>query len=226
MRRIILYVEDNQDLAEIVQDYLTSLDFTISHVSALEEAYEFLGKKAYDLLLLDINLPDGSGFQFLEELRERSQVPTIFLSARSSDSDRVEGFVRGGDDYLAKPFSLAELHMRILALLKRSYPQEENLSYASLLINLPSERVWKSGQELKLSPKEYKLLRYFMENPNRVLSKKELMDYCWGPYNEVEESSLSVHIRWLREKIEDQPDQAKLIKTVWGKGYMFHVEEH
>ncbi|MGI6580440.1 MAG: response regulator transcription factor [Saccharofermentanales bacterium] len=226
MRRKLLLVEDTPELNDIIAIYLEEEGFAVHCAYSIEDTVQAMSKEAFDLIILDINLPDGDGLNFLEDLRKISSVPVIFASARTSETDRILGFQRGGDDYLPKPFSLEELSLRIRALLRRTYGREQGeIRCGHLRLSENTSSVYVDDKERALSPKEYTLLRYFMENPNRILGKELLMDAVWGTYTEVESSTLAVHIRWLREKIERDPANPEILKTVWAKGYKFVCEE-
>lgn len=225
MSQRILLVEDSKELSLIMQAYLEDKGLTVTLAESIDSAVEALTTKAFDLMILDINLPDGDGLGFLEDFRRDSNLPVIFASARSSETDRVEGFVRGGDDYISKPFSLEELYMRVSALLRRSSPSTDAvITLGNFVLDKNTELIKHYDETLNLSPKEYSLLAYMLERPNTLLTKDELLQAVWGTYSEVEPSTLTVHIRWLREKIEDNPAEAKIITTVWGKGYQFNYE--
>jgi DNA-binding response OmpR family regulator len=226
MRRKILLVEDTPELTDVIAMYLEEEGFSVHCAYSLDDTVQAMSKEAFDLIILDINLPDGDGLLFLEELRETSAVPVIFASARTSQTDRIRGFQLGGDDYLPKPYSLEELALRVRALLRRTYGSDQGeicCGHLRLCENAGSVFVY--DEEKALSPKEFALLRYFMENPNQILGKELLMDAVWGTYTEVEPSTLAVHIRWLREKIEQDPANPQILKTVWAKGYKFVCEE-
>jgi DNA-binding response OmpR family regulator len=226
MRRKILLVEDTPELNDIIALYLEEEGFAVQCAYSIEDTVQALSKEAFDLIILDINLPDGDGLLFLEDLRQTSTVPVIFASARTSQTDRIRGFQQGGDDYLPKPYSLEELTLRVRALLRRTYgPEQGEIRCGHLRLSEHASSVFVHDEEKALSPKEFALLRYFMENPNRILGKERLMDAVWGTYTEVEPSTLAVHIRWLREKIEQDPAKPEMLKTVWAKGYKFVCEE-
>ena len=151
----------------------------------------------------------------------------IFVSARTSEDDRIRGLDLGADDYLAKPFSLKELLSRVKANLRRAYgfDEEEKVYQIGAITVEPSARkVKKNGQELSLSLREYDLLLYFLEHPGIVLSKEKLLSEVWGTFSQIEPATLAVHIRWLREKLEDDPGQPRRIQTVWGVGYQWNQE--
>lgn len=180
------------------------------------------------MILLDINLPDGTGFEVCQELRKASIVPVIFASARTSENDKIQGLDIRGDDYLEKPYSLKELLSRINALMRRTYgASEKDKIYAvkDIVVDTGKRMVLKHQKELKLSLKEFDVLAYLCAHPNEVIEKEELLHEVWGAFSETEIASVAVHVRWLREKLEEDPAKPKLIETVWGKGYRFHVEE-
>lgn len=224
----ILIVEDDRDLAQIISDMLEAYEHQVTIVASCTEAFVQLTKNRYHLILLDINLPDGTGFEVCQELRKASMVPVVFASARTSEDDKVQGLDMGGDDYLEKPYSLKELLSRINALMRRTYGIDEKdriYTVGDLVIDTGKRMVLKQQKELKLSLKEFDVLVYLCEHPNVVIDKEELLHEVWGAFSETEIASVAVHIRWLREKLEEDPAKPRLIETVWGKGYRFHVGE-
>lgn len=224
----ILIVEDDRDLAQIISDMLEAYEYQVTIVASCTEAFVQLTKNRYHLILLDINLPDGTGFEVCQELRKASMVPVVFTSARTSEDDKVQGLDMGGDDYLEKPYSLKELLSRINALMRRTYGINEKdriYTVGDLVIDTGKRMVLKQQKELKLSLKEFDVLVYLCEHPNVVIDKEELLHEVWGAFSETEIASVAVHIRWLREKLEEDPAKPRLIETVWGKGYRFHVGE-
>lgn len=224
----ILIVEDDRDLAQITADMLEAYQYQVTIVTCCEEAFAQLTKKRYHLILLDINLPDGTGFEVCQELRKASIVPVIFASARTSEDDKIQGLDIGGDDYLEKPYSLKELLSRINALMRRTYGASEKdkiYTVKDIVVDTGKRMVLKHQKELKLSLKEFDVLAYLCTLPNEVIEKEELLHEVWGAFSETEIASVAVHVRWLREKLEEDPAKPKLIETVWGKGYRFHVEE-
>ncbi len=222
MDKSILIVEDDNDLSSITADMLSNYGYQVSVASNGAAAYELLSTKSYSLLLLDINLPNETGFDLCKEIRKVSAVPIIFISARTSEDDKVVGLDIGGDDYLAKPYSLKELLSRVNSLMRRTYGfGEENpaIKIGNIEI-LPDQRVVKKkGAEVSLSLKEFDLLLYLARNKNKSISKETILNEVWGAFSIVEASTVSVHIRWLREKLEDDPKNPVYIKTVWGIGY-------
>lgn len=220
----ILIVEDEKELGEITKDYLVAQGHSVVHVLTAEEAYRCLSDRAFDLMVLDISLPDEDGFQICRQIRDLSDLPIVFASARTGEGDKIEALDIGGDDYLAKPYSLKELNSRINALLRRSLKQkdaEAEFLFGDLRLVPSSRKAWLGEKTLDLSPKEFDLLAYFMRRPDTTITKEELLSAVWGTYAEAELSTVSVHIRWLREKIEKDPSKPRYICTVWGRGYRF-----
>lgn len=227
MRRKILIIDDDEDLAMIAGDMLNDYGYETDCVHDGEAAYELLKSKSFDLILLDINLPYETGFSVCKELRKVSTVPILFASARTSEDDRITGFDMGGDDYLPKPYSLKELLARVNALMRRSYgfsQVEQPISAGDIRIDVESRTVTRCGKAVSLSLKEFDLLVYMAKNKNKPLSKEELLRAVWGIYSEAELSTVAVHIRWLREKLEKDPSKPVMIKTVWGVGYSLNGE--
>ncbi len=233
----ILIVDDDEDLSMLIEDMLSDNGYDSLYARSLDEAYELLEKSKVHLILLDINLPDGTGFELCSELRKVSEVPVIFASARTSEDDKVTGLDMGGDDYLAKPYSIKELMSRIKSLIRRTYGfKEKSESYRLkagkdniICIDTAKRSVKRIRDgvetEISLSLKEYDLLRFMCEHMQQALSKETLVNEVWGAFNTVEPSTLTVHIRWLREKLENDPSKPVFIKTVWGVGYSLSENE-
>ncbi len=225
--RKILMIDDDKDLSMITQDMLEDYGYEVALAGSGEEAFELLKKQKADLIILDINLPDETGFQVCKELRSISNVPIIFCSARTSEDDKVMGLDIGGDDYLPKPYSLRELLSRVNSLIRRVYGfQKENEELVlgqerenEIRIQTEARSVTRNGKTVNLSLKEFDVLRYLAEHKGNAVKKEELLAAVWGAYSEVELSTLTVHIRWLREKLEKEPSNPDYIKTVWGVGY-------
>lgn len=218
----ILLVEDDRELAEITADMLRAYDYSVKIAGGCDEAYEALTKEQYALMILDINLPDGTGFEVCRELRAASRIPVIFASARGDEDDKLTGFEIGGDDYLAKPYSLKELLARVRALMRRTYGGAEGekvYEFSNIRVDTGLRRVERDGVEIRLALKEFDLLAYLCEHSNRAVKKEELLHEVWGAFSEAEISTVAVHIRWLREKLEEDAANPKLILTVWGVGY-------
>jgi len=223
MKREILIIDDDADLSMIISDMLTDKGFGVTTALSSEEAFILLKKNTYHLILLDINLPDSMGFDVCKELRRVSEVPVIFASARTSETDRVTGLDIGGDDYIPKPFSMKELLARINALLRRTYgfiDTDKIICFGDVVVDIGSRSVTKSGNPVNLSLREFDLLAYMCEHPNTAIAKDRLLGDVWGAFSEVAPSTLTVHMRWLREKLEDDPAEPRYLKTVYKVGYI------
>lgn len=224
----ILIVDDDKDLSFIISEMLESYSYSVTTAESGEEAFELLSSNSFHLILLDINLPDTTGFELCQELRKVSQIPVIFASARTSESDRITGFDIGGDDYLPKPYSMKELLSRVNALIRRTYgfnEQEKIVIFGGISVNITARSVTKDNTPVSLSLREFDLLAYLCEHKNTAIPKDKLISEVWGAFSEVEPSTLTVHIRWLREKLEENPAQPKYIKTVYKVGYILEVLE-
>lgn len=228
MNKQILIIDDDEDLSFIISDMLEDYGYDVTCAKGSDEAFALLADNTYHLILLDINLPDTTGFELCKELRQVSTVPVIFASARTSETDRITGFDIGGDDYLPKPYSMKELLSRVNALIRRTYgfsKEEQILSFGDITVNITARTVTKNGEVVSLSLREFDLLAYLCEHKNTAIAKEELLAEVWGAFSMVEPSTLTVHIRWLREKLEENPAKPQYIKTVFKVGYMLEVLE-
>lgn len=228
LRRQILIIDDDADLSFIISDMLEGYGYEVTCAETGEKAFELLTENTYHLILLDINLPDSTGLELCRELRKVSTVPVIFASARTSETDRITGFDIGGDDYLPKPYSMKELLSRVNALIRRTYQfndEEKIVDFGSVRVNLTARTVVKNGEIVALSLREFDLLAYLCEHKNTAVSKEKLMSEVWGAFSTVEPSTLTVHIRWLREKLENDPAKPEFIKTVFKVGYILEVSQ-
>jgi len=193
----------------------------------LDEAEKIWSDRKYDLLILDVSLPDGSGFDFCKMVRQVSRVPIIFLTASDEETSIIMGLDMGGDDYITKPFKLGVLISRINALLRRVKDfgtADTELQSNGIRVLLLQGQVYKSGERLELTAAEYKLLCFFMQNPNTVLSKEKILDKLWDcEGNYIDNNTLTVYIRRLRMKVEDNPGEPQMIVTVRRMGYKWNV---
>ena len=224
----ILIIDDDEDLSLIIKEMLENYGYQVTRAANGEEAFELLSDKVYHLILLDINLPDTDGFEICKELRRSTTTPIIFASARVSETDRITGLDIGGDDYLTKPYSMKELLTRIKALLRRTYDfsrTEKIVTFGDVKVNLTSRSVTKNGKPVALSLREFDLLAYLCSRKNIAVDKDTLLSEVWGAFSMVEPSTLTVHIRWLREKLEDDPSEPKYIKTKHRVGYILEVPD-
>lgn len=227
----ILVVDDNPEIREIIQILLTGEGFEVEEASDGIKALQKLSEKSFDLIILDIMMPGLNGYQTCLEIRKNSNAPILFLSALTKDSDKTLGFSSGGDDYLAKPFSYSELISRSKALIRRYqiYKGKENrlsdsgsgiIHFHHLEIDEKEEQVRFEGKLLELTNTEYALLLLLVKNRKQIFSAERLYESIWNePYYYGANNTLMVHIRNLRRKIEKDPKNPVLIKTVWGKGY-------
>lgn len=226
MKKHILVIDDDTSLSFIIKEMLENYGYEVTCLKNSEDAFLMLKKHTYHLILLDINLPTLNGFEICQELRKVSTVPVIFASARTSEDDRIVGFDVGGDDYLTKPYSMKELLSRVNALMRRTYDfllAEEKESFGNIVVDMTTRNIWKDKERISLSLKEFDVLSTLLKYKNKTIAKEQLISEVWGAFSEVEPSTLTVHIRWLREKLEDNPAQPNYIKTVWGVGYRIEV---
>lgn len=227
--RKILVIEDEKDISRVIKDYLTVNGYEVLVVENGQEGQEAIDTVSPDFIILDIMLPDMDGIELCRQIRDHYNTPVLILSARGSDTDKVLGLGFGADDYMTKPFSLSELVARIKAHLRRgsmdSRPvHDELLQFGSLVIDKKAYKVTREGQEISLSAKEFELLHYLSKHKNQVFSKSQLLDAVWGYDSFGDESTITVYIRRLREKLESDPSTPMFIKTVWGVGYKFSLD--
>lgn len=224
----ILLLEDDESLIDGLVYALTKNSFCVEVVRTVKEAKKRLERKEPDLFLLDVTLPDGSGFEVCEEIRKKgSIVPVIFLTAADEEVQIIRGLDTGGDDYITKPFKLGELCSRIRALLRRSEQwrtgkNETEIRCGELAIDLAGSRVYLAGEQLDLTGAEYRLLCLLAGNPGQILTREKILDRLWDEKGSfVDDNTLSVYIRRLRRKTEKNPSEPEHLKTVRGLGYMW-----
>lgn len=225
MNRILL-LEDDLSLIGGLSYAFRKQGYELEIARTLREAENLWTEENFDLLVLDVSLPDGSGFDFCRKVRQTSQVPILFLTAADEEISVIMGLDIGGDDYLTKPFKLGVLLSRVNALLRRANrfpPADTELQSGGIRVRLLQGQAFKNGTLLDLTAGEYKLLCLFLENPNRVLTKEQILDRLWDSQgNYIDSSTLTVYIRRLRMKIEDDPGQPKHLLTVRGLGYQWN----
>ncbi|HLS55518.1 MAG TPA: phosphate regulon transcriptional regulator PhoB [Zeimonas sp.] len=225
MNARILVVEDEPAIRELLSINLRHAGYAVTEAETAEQARRQLDAGQPDLVLLDWMLPGQSGIDFAKQLRadpRTAGLPIVMLTARAQEGDKLQGFEVGADDYLTKPFSPRELLARVRALLRRASPEasEDPIEIAGLRLEPATFRVFADGIPLELSPTEFKLLHYFMKNPDRVLSRAKLLDNVWGDHVYIEERTVDVHIRRLRLALSPGGHQ-RLVETVRGGGYRF-----
>ena len=226
----ILVVDDDMDIREGIRILLRGENYAILEAGSGQEALERLCESV-DLVILDIMMPGMSGLRVCEEIRKTSAVPILFLTAKAQESDKLVGLTAGGDDYLTKPFSYAELIARVKALLRRycvyrgkaqETGEDKFLALRGIRLNLDYNQVWVREKEVELTEIEYQILRLLMRTPQRIFSIQCIYETVWDePYFYISNGTVMVHIRKLRVKIEENPQEPQYIKTVWGKGYRF-----
>jgi two-component system, OmpR family, response regulator ResD len=223
----VLVVDDEPMVTEVVERYLVNDGFEVSTAADGEKALAVARVWAPDLIVLDLMLPFKDGLDVCRTLRKESQVPIIMLTARAEETDRIVGLEIGADDYMVKPFSPRELLARIKAVLRRatSEPAERSLSddlrFPGLLISPRTRRVEVQGEPVSLTAREFDLLLFLASQPGQVFTRDQLMDHVWDYTFAGDSSTVTVHVRRLREKLEPDPMRPRFIKTVWGVGYKF-----
>jgi DNA-binding response OmpR family regulator len=216
---LILIVEDDEQIAELMRDFLEAEGFDVRHAANGRQTTEQLACDRPDLVLLDVMLPDESGFEVCRRLRRDSSVPVLFLSARDSDADKIRGLGLGGDDYIVKSATPAEVVARIKAVLRRASPTArlQTLRIGGLEVDLAAHEVTVGHRQIDLTAREFELLRVFVEHPRQVFSRDQLFELVWGSFGD--RSTVAVHIARLRQKIEPDPTRPRYLTTVWGTGY-------
>lgn len=250
MQYQVLIVDDEKDLAKMTAEYLQMFDISTACVYSAAECYDFFAANSAELILLDINLGDGSGFAVCKKLRGEYNLPILFISARQSDDDVLAALTIGGDDYIKKPYSLSVLLAKVKVNLKRvaelrdaekgaitsaangaatgaagnGTPSDAGTTAKNAILTLDAATMSavRNGRRVPLKAKEYALLHCLYERRNTIVTKEVLFDEVWGDAF-YSDGTLNVHIRKLREKLEDDPNAPKLIKTVWGTGYILEV---
>ena len=227
MTHAILIVEDDKKIARVVRVYLEGQGFRVLHAETGKDAITLAMKESLSLVILDLMLPDMSGEEVYQELKEIAEMPVIMLTAKSAEEERVAGFALGADDYVVKPFSPRELVARVKAVLKRSQKKETSVetqmsfNKGLLTIDTRSFEVKKKGVSVTLTPTEIKILEVLAGSPGRVFTRNELVEGALGYHFEGYERSIDAHIKNIRQKIEDDPRTPVFINTVYGVGYKF-----
>lgn len=232
----ILIAEDDEKIAQLEKDYLESSGYGVAIIKEGKKVIPELMKHDYNLVLLDIMLPGCSGYDICRTIREEIDIPILMVTARAEAVDVIRGLGLGADDYITKPFDPSQLVARVRSHLKRyerltagrdsgkrETSEPERIVVDDVVIEPRTWKVWKNGNELKLPNREFELLRFLAENPNIVFSKEELFEKIWGYDYISDAATVSVHINRLREKIEDDARNPKIIETVWGAGYRLNM---
>ena len=223
MSEKLLIVEDDKKLNDGIRLALKNDSYFFYQCRTLQEARDILNREDITLVLLDVNLPDGNGIDFVREIRKNSQVPIILLTVNNMEVDIVTGLEAGANDYITKPFSLMVLRARIRTLLRRNTAtNEQEYRNSVFLFRFGTMEFYKNGLQIELSKTEQRILYLLISNPNRILTRERLLEWVWPEGTEyVEDNALSVGIRRLRDKLEDDSSNPTYIKTVYGKGYVW-----
>lgn len=216
----ILIVEDNKEIGTLLCDFLRKENYTVSVASTGEKAMELYERYGAKLVVLDIMLPGMDGFAVCSKIRESSNTHILIVSARTDKEDKLKGLNLGADDYIEKPYDIDILLAKIRGIFKRKYAMEEIVE-GNLRLNTISRTLTVKGKSIDVTEKEFALLKLLIENKNSTLKKEYLFNSIWGSDSDSELQTLTVHIKWLREKIEEEPKKPKHIITVWGVGYRF-----
>jgi DNA-binding response OmpR family regulator len=220
----VLVVDDEPTIREIVVGYLKRDGYRTLEAADGNRARELLESESPNLVVLDVMLPGTDGLELCRWIRSRSKLPVIMLTARGEESDRIVGLELGADDYVTKPFSPRELAARVRTVLRRAEPpqtEEEQLSFDGLVLDAGAREVRRLGKPVRLTAKEFDLLWFLASHPRRVFSRDDLMRRIWGYSAALDTGTLTVHVRRLREKLEDDPSRPRHLETVWGIGYRF-----
>jgi len=228
MQKHILLVEDDESIREMVANFLLLEGFQVTTANNGEEALQYCLNQTFDLVILDIMIPKLNGLEVLKVIREQAALPIIIMSAKDSDVDKALGLGLGADDYIAKPFSMLEFSARVKAVIRRATKyagqidhKQDVIDIGDLKIDIVNFSINKNGQEVKLTSKEFSILKLFVTNRNQVFTKEQIYQLIWKDAYYGDENIINVHIRRLREKIEDDPSNPQYIKTLWGIGYKF-----
>ena len=225
----ILIIEDQQSIAELEKDYLEINHYQVDIKNNGQEGLDAALTKKYDLILLDLMLPDIDGFDICKKIRNKKNIPILIISARGEDIDKIRGLGLGADDYISKPFSPNELVARVKAHLDRfdrltgkSEWEKNEIQIKNLTINQTSHRIFLDNQEINLTTKEFEILNFLASHPNIVFSKEQLYFHVWGDDSYGDIATIAVHIKKIRDKIEKDPQNPRFIDTLWGSGYRFN----
>ena len=228
-KKKILIVEDDEDIAMVEKVYLESAGFETSILADGSQVAGLLEKESFDLILLDLMLPQKSGYEICSEIRDRLDIPILMVTARTEAVDRIHGLGLGADDYIAKPFDPAELVARVNANLrqyervarrgKRPETEPEEIRVRDVRILVNSWKIYKGGREIRMPNREFELLKFLAQNPNIVFSREQLFEKIWGYDYMGSSATVMVHINRIREKIEDDARNPEILETVWGAGY-------
>lgn len=222
----LLIVDDEPEILDLLVSLYTSAGYErIYTACSVRSAIEVFEPNKIDMVILDIMLPDGSGFDVIRHIRTKSNIPVLFLSALSDNENQYVGFDLGADDYIVKPFRTKDLLLRTRAILQRSFPEKDKLTLGNIQIDFSRALVKRDGSELALTAKEFAILDYLYKNKNRIVSIDQILEAVWGPQYFAYNNSLMAHIRKIRQKIEEHPSKPRYLLTYKGLGYTLKVDE-
>jgi len=223
----ILIIEDDRSIAELQKDYLEMGDCVVSCAFDGNEGLNQIKNRRFDLVILDLMLPGKDGFEILKEISETKDIPVLIVSAKDDEISKIKGLNLGADDYITKPFSMGELvarvnsHLKIYDKFKKN--EKDIITVRGLKIDIKDRRVFAGNNEVVLKQKEFDLLLFLAQNPNRVYNKEDIFERVWGFDALSDASTVTVHVARIREKIEENPSKPQYIETVWGAGYRFKI---
>ncbi|MFN8594407.1 MAG: response regulator transcription factor [Thermomicrobiales bacterium] len=221
----VLVVDDEPEIADLMRDFLEAAGFAVVTAGRGEDALAVLAETTVDCILLDVMMPGMSGFETLRQIRDQSEVPVLFLSARQGDADKIRGLGLGADDYIVKSATPGEVVARIKAVLRRAgrgHSEPAVLDFGRLVIDVTAREVRVDGRPVSVTPREYELLHLLASHPRRAFGREELFERLWGPFGD--RHTVTVHVARVREKIEEDPADPRLLVTVRGMGYRFEGE--
>jgi len=225
MAKKVLVVDDEKLIVKGIRFSLEQDGMEVDCAYDGEEALQKIKEKEYDIILLDVMLPKLTGFEVCQQVREFSGVPIVMLTAKGEDMDKILGLEYGADDYITKPFNILEVKARLKAIMRRTTPKAKEetgiIESGDMRLDCEGRRVYVAGKEINLTAKEFELLELLILNPNKVYSRENLLKLIWGLDYPGDVRTVDVHIRRLREKIEDSPSEPKYVHTKWGVGYYF-----
>lgn len=227
MKRILI-IEDDKSISEILKDYLEMSGYEVKCVFDGNSGFECIKNENFDLIILDLMLPQRDGFDILREISDTKQIPVLIVSAKCEETSKIRGLNLGADDYITKPFGMGELVARVNSHIKtyekfNQGSKTKVITVGALSIDNQDRRVYINGEEIFLTLKEFDLLLFLAENPNRVFSKEELFERVWGYDSLTDASTITVHVSRIREKIDAGCEGSQYIETVWGTGYRFKI---
>nr|WP_312578081.1 response regulator transcription factor [Sedimentibacter sp.] len=227
MKRILI-IEDDKSISELQKDYLEMGGYEVICAFDGNSGFEYIKNESFDLIILDLMLPEKGGFDILREISDSKQIPVLIVSAKSDEAFKIKGLNLGADDYITKPFGMGELVARVNSHIKtyekfKHSSKKKLITVGELTIDKQDHRVYVDDNEVLLTQKEFELLLFLVENPNRVYGKEDLFERVWGYDSLSDASTITVHIARIREKIETNPEKRQYIETIWGAGYRFKI---